>query len=243
MDRTLGDLLREFGPPRKSVHPEYPFWRLQHDSLWEVTSNAPMPGRQGHADPRKTELLAKHAAGALLPEVERQIARSPRLAHRLANIIVASSFPESLHEDVLAAVGLDMDIVPEETLLPRERRDPEFRTAVLVAYEQRCAVCGFDVRLGTSQLGIDAAHIKWHHASGNRLMAAAVSNSTFSATTASQSPRPSVRDIDRLMNSSSGTGVRCSGVRRATSRCWRDGHEACVELTPTHPTTSPTMAS
>lgn len=31
---------------------------------------------------------------------------------------------------------------------------------------QRCAVCGFDVRLGTSQLGIDAAHIKWHQAGG-----------------------------------------------------------------------------
>lgn len=77
-------------------------------------------------------MLEKQATGALLPEVERQIARSPRLAHRLANIIVASSFPESLHEDVLAAVGLDMDIVPEGTLLPQERRDPELQTAVMV---------------------------------------------------------------------------------------------------------------
>jgi putative restriction endonuclease len=166
VDRKLGDLLREFGPPRRSVHPEYPFWRLQHDCLWEVTSNAPMVRRQGHSDPRKTELLEKQAAGALLPEVERQIVRSPKLAHRLANIIVASSFPESLHEDVLAAAGLDTEIVPEEPTAPGGRRDPDFRTAVLVAYEQRCAVCGFDVRLGTSQLGIDAAHIKWHQAGG-----------------------------------------------------------------------------
>lgn len=28
-DKPLQDLLREFGPPRKSFHSEYPFWRLQ----------------------------------------------------------------------------------------------------------------------------------------------------------------------------------------------------------------------
>jgi putative restriction endonuclease len=31
VDEVVGALLREFGPPRKSYHPEYPFWRLRSD--------------------------------------------------------------------------------------------------------------------------------------------------------------------------------------------------------------------
>ena len=43
---------------------------------------------------------------------------------------------------------------------------PEFRRAVLTAYERRCAICDFDVRLDDDLLGLDAAHIKWHAAGG-----------------------------------------------------------------------------
>ncbi len=34
VEKDLKDLLREFGPPRKSDHPEEPFWRLQNDDVW-----------------------------------------------------------------------------------------------------------------------------------------------------------------------------------------------------------------
>jgi putative restriction endonuclease len=37
---------------------------------------------------------------------------------------------------------------------------------VLRAYEYSCAVCGFDVRLGTMHVALEAAHIKWHQAGG-----------------------------------------------------------------------------
>src|SRR6516164_3493110 len=40
---ALKALLREFGPPRKSDHPEQPFWRLQKDSVWVVTAPANLP--------------------------------------------------------------------------------------------------------------------------------------------------------------------------------------------------------
>jgi putative restriction endonuclease len=30
----------------------------------------------------------------------------------------------------------------------------------------RCAVCGFDVRLGSVSIALDAAHIRWHQAGG-----------------------------------------------------------------------------
>lgn len=35
-----------------------------------------------------------------------------------------------------------------------------------MAYEYRCAVCGFDVRLGSHPVGLEAAHIRWHNAGG-----------------------------------------------------------------------------
>ena len=49
---------------------------------------------------------------------------------------------------------------------PSAGRDPQFRRRVLTAYEWRCAVCGFDVRLGSVPIGLDAAHVRWHQHGG-----------------------------------------------------------------------------
>jgi putative restriction endonuclease len=37
---------------------------------------------------------------------------------------------------------------------------------VLRAYEYRCCVCGFDLRIGHTPAGLEAAHIQWHHVGG-----------------------------------------------------------------------------
>ena len=34
------------------------------------------------------------------------------------------------------------------------------------AYEWRCCVCGFDLRIGHVPAGLEAAHIQWHHVGG-----------------------------------------------------------------------------
>src|SRR6185503_9919217 len=60
IDEPLRRLLVQFGPPRKSVHSEYPFWRLQTNGLWEVVSE-PLGRRKGNTDPLKSELIAKSA--------------------------------------------------------------------------------------------------------------------------------------------------------------------------------------
>ena len=36
IDEKLKQLLMDFGPSRKSYNPEYPFWRLQNDDIWEL---------------------------------------------------------------------------------------------------------------------------------------------------------------------------------------------------------------
>jgi putative restriction endonuclease len=50
--RDLTALLREFGPPRRSDHPEQPFWRLQRDGVWSVQSDGPRH-RAGAAPARR----------------------------------------------------------------------------------------------------------------------------------------------------------------------------------------------
>lgn len=161
IEKPVASLLTDFGPPRVSIHPEYPFWWLRTDGVWEVQADGPMASRSGHSDPKKSELVRAHAAGGFTPEVDRLLRRNPSLVRRLANILLDAHFPESVHEELLSAAALD-DLPPA----PGSRRDPAFRERVLVAYERRCAICAFDVRLRNASLGLDAAHIKWHQAGG-----------------------------------------------------------------------------
>jgi putative restriction endonuclease len=162
VDRDLTALLKEFGPPRQSYHPEYPFWRLQNDGVWQVQADGPLKARQGNTDPPKGELLAHDAHGAFSADVQAALRADPSLAGAVATRLLESHFPESLHPDILAAVGLDLG-APE---VGARKRDAAFRQRVLTAYEYRCAVCGFDVRLGSVSIALDAAHIKWHQAGG-----------------------------------------------------------------------------
>ena len=48
IERPLTDLLERFGPPRKKIHPEYPFGRLKNDGLWEIPDGDryPLPGKE-----------------------------------------------------------------------------------------------------------------------------------------------------------------------------------------------------
>ena len=90
------------------------------------------------------------------------------LVVEIAHDLLAAHFPETRHDDILQAVGLQAgDVEPDRVFASRRRvRDPGFRHAVLRAYEQKCAVCSFDVRLGSRTVALDAAHIKWHQAGG-----------------------------------------------------------------------------
>ncbi|MFO7609461.1 MAG: HNH endonuclease, partial [Candidatus Krumholzibacteriia bacterium] len=165
VDAKLGALLREFGPPRKSFHPEYPFWRLQNDGIWVVRDAAQLARRTGKDDARKSELLRLNPPGGLTEEIWTALGADRLLLAEAAAAILEANFPSTLHEDILAAVGLDLDALIAASAT-RAKRDPAFREKVLRAYERRCAVCGFDLRLGTVDVALEAAHIMWHQAGG-----------------------------------------------------------------------------
>jgi putative restriction endonuclease len=157
----LSKLLVDFGPPRRHIHPEYPFWRLTRDGIWCVLADSSLP-RSGAGDVSPTTLKRVHARGGFTEAVQTAIHKDSRLALFLIRMILDSHFPPSLHTSLLSSIGLD----PESTTIDVRPRDPQFRDDVLRVYEFRCAVCGLHLRLGNSLVALDAAHIKWVQAGG-----------------------------------------------------------------------------
>ena len=165
IDERLRGLLVDFGPRRKSYHPEYPFWRLQNDGLWEIPQKAVLleeiSDRKRSGDVPPTILRAHGAQGGFPREIHRYLSERPDMVNRIVTGVLVQNFPTSLHEDILDAVGM-----PWVAVAKRTPRDPDFRQLILRIYEYRCAVCGYDGRLGHANLGLEAAHVKWHAAGG-----------------------------------------------------------------------------
>jgi len=161
VERDLKPLLAEFGPPTEP-RPEMPFWYLQNDGLWFVNKGDNLERRKGRTDPKRGEFLKHNPTGGLIPEVYSALSDDEHLLNDVTQTLLSSHFPESFHEDILAAVGLSTE--PE--CHGRSKRDPAFRQRILRAYGHRCAVCGYDLKLGPIDLGLEAAHIKWHQAGG-----------------------------------------------------------------------------
>jgi putative restriction endonuclease len=161
-DKDLRQLLIEFGPTRKSYHPEYPFWRLQNDGCWELHGAEKVEARKSNTDAKKSELLRYNVHGGFIEEIYSQLYEDYKTLFDIAMRLLEANFPSSVHEDLLQTVGLDV----ENKDYNRKKRDPHFRERILRAYEYRCAICGFDVRIGDSLVGLEAAHIKWFQAGG-----------------------------------------------------------------------------
>jgi putative restriction endonuclease len=158
----LTELLREFGPSRRTYHPEYPFWRLQNDGLWQVSSDTPLVPRKSNTDPSRSQLRQGRAVGHFPSDIRSNLIANPALVVEIAQRLLSAHFPASLHEDILSAVGLPRD----GSFAVRRPRDPQFRTRVLTAYEYRCALCGLDLRIRNITIAIEAAHIQWYQAGG-----------------------------------------------------------------------------
>lgn len=153
----LKKLLFEFGPPRKSYHPEEPFVRLTTDGIWELNVDV---DKRNFSD---KQLVSGHAAGGFRPDVLVLLKDNQRLVLEIAEHLLHDHFPETVHQEIAEEVGLQLDATP---LTGRRGRDPEFRNRILKAYEYSCAICGFNVRLGHNLVAVDAAHIQWHQAGG-----------------------------------------------------------------------------
>ena len=178
-EAQLGGLLSRFGPPRTSHNPQEPFTRLPGDGLWEVPGIELAPTTKGG----RPSLGALRGLPGGFPEpLHDLLAGDPALVIEAAQEVLDGHFPRSMHADIRDAVGLpEYDYLgrtalplrvrdgrgrPRSGTSPPSGRDPGFRHKVLRAYNRRCAVCGFDVRVEDQLLGLEAAHIMWHAAGG-----------------------------------------------------------------------------
>ena len=177
LESDLRALLDEFGPTRSADRAHMPFWHLGTDhggSLWELKGPRVLLARAAGATPTLGALRGVAVRGGFSGQIYERLSRDPSLLQDVARRVLRAYFPKSIHADILSAIGLDLDIsdparAPTQTIetdvTPR-RRDPAFREKVLLAYEFRCCVCGFDLRIGRVPAGIEAAHIQWHHVGG-----------------------------------------------------------------------------
>jgi putative restriction endonuclease len=156
LEQPLARLLEDFGPPRKSPHPELPFYHLQNDGVWEIDEQTPLTRRKGSKNPLRTELRKWRVAGGFTNDIFDELKRRPEAVRELARELLAAHFPESLHQAILTAVGIDL-----EATIRSSRRDSEFRRSVVAAWGHRCAFCGYAVQLDNTDLALEAAHIRW----------------------------------------------------------------------------------
>ncbi len=179
IDQKVGALLQEFGPPHKTTA-VYPFCRLENDGVWEVDAPDNIVRRGARKEPLISELRRLNSTGSFTRKVLEDLNSEPSLLSLIANNLLDAHFQRSLHEDILNAVGLRLN----HYLSTRRKRDSTFRPRVLVAYEYRCAICGFDARMGSTTIALDAAHIMMHQAGGpdteeNGLALCAIHHKTF----------------------------------------------------------------
>lgn len=161
IDEQLKRLLLEFGPPNP-VRPEYPFWFLQNDGVWQIKHLENVDTSGFSKNPNRKSFLEVNAMGGFNESVYLSLRKNRKQTLEIINNLLTTHFTESYHDDILASVGLDRDLL----LLPKRSRNPEFRHKILQAYEYKCAVCGFSGRMEHALVGLEAAHIKWHQAGG-----------------------------------------------------------------------------
>ncbi len=173
VDRELTELLEKFGPVRKAIHTEQPFWRMRNDGVWEI-DRPELVMRTLSGDAYKSSLMQHDIRGGFFEKDYDLLRRGGNLAWSIAESLLHAHFPATRHDEILRAVGMNpsartLAATPEadDFALPmQQRRDAEFRRIVLDAYGGQCAVCAYGVRVEGNLVGVEAAHIRWRPARG-----------------------------------------------------------------------------
>ena len=167
--------LELFGPAGRVATPQYPFWRLQHDGVWEVESDGPMALRKSSDDPTKGALIEKRARAGFRSEHFDSLRNSKAMQTRLIHQLLDAHFPSSIHEDIIAFFDLGIDVPEAEDSAPAGT----WRQRVLKAYSWKCAVTQFSVGFQRAIFGVEPSFIRWPQAGGKSAVSNAVALTTL----------------------------------------------------------------
>lgn len=91
LERELESLLDSFSLESKVAHPEYPFWRLQADGIWEVHPQDTFePNRSGDVSPK--QLLLHQAYGGFKDYIADAFIKDSDFALEIAQQILEKHF-------------------------------------------------------------------------------------------------------------------------------------------------------
>jgi len=137
IDGPLKQLLGEFGPSSAAKSRHYPFWHLAtdgHGALWNLSGPREILTRAAGATPSLGELRDHHVKGGFPIGIDEALRHIPGLLQAVASRVLDAYFPTTLHADIAATLGLDLDGASEahDAALPaadyanalRRRRGP-----------------------------------------------------------------------------------------------------------------------
>lgn len=172
---VLGEALRRFGPRVAAVHPEYPFWRLQHDGLSVVEAEGPLEQRTSNDDPKVSSLRTQNARGGLTEADYEFLLGDLEVQSIAVHKLLDAHFPASIHDEIIRFFNLILRD-PHSKDVHSER---DFRESVLAAYGNTCALTGYSLRFGDAYLGLEAAHLCWPQVGGNDSVSNGVAMTTL----------------------------------------------------------------
>ena len=108
IEEKLQQVTEDFGPNRPP-HPEYPFWHLHSEKIWEIPQSHTVPTTKSGSASRK--YLRDHKIqGGFSMEAFDLLTADPELLEQAAMILLNDNYPSSIHQDVLDGVGLEIDV-------------------------------------------------------------------------------------------------------------------------------------
>lgn len=165
VDKALAPLLRIYAPPKKGAPATHlPYLHIRTDDLWKIEfdKGITFPTNKGIPPIDYT----RRSSGMLSDDIAELIQSDSNYIHIITNTILNSHFPSTLHQDILSKVGLEVSpLITFTRPTVSKKRDGEFRDKILQAYQNRCAVTGFDANLNGIYF-CEAAHVQWHAYNG-----------------------------------------------------------------------------
>ncbi len=106
LEPVLRRLLIEYGDLTSTAHPEYPFWWLQTDGIWQVEGAEDVPRRARDNAPTAAGLRRSKARAGFADDVQRSLEQDEDLLMDVARGLLDEFIPQAYHHALIADLDL-----------------------------------------------------------------------------------------------------------------------------------------